>query len=153
MGKLVKTGIPLFVVLLASCAGTPANFSGVRGRVWYLSEVRGPSGTIKVDRTSLEADGMGDIYSLRFNEERLNGKGAPNRYTAPYSTGKNHILALKPAAVTQMATIKKPEGLGEDVYFAYLNKISRWSLNGDMLELKTTDKQGGETVLVYIEHK
>jgi heat shock protein HslJ len=153
MGKLVKTGVPLFVVLWVSCAGTPANFSGVRGREWYLLEVRGPSETVRIDRTALEARGMGDIYSLRFSEERISGKGAPNRYTAPYSAGKDRIFALKPAAATLMAAIEAPGGLGEDAYFSYLNRISRWSLNGNMLELKTSGKQGGETVLVFIEHK
>jgi heat shock protein HslJ len=138
--------------MAAACAGTPANFSAVQGREWYLSELRGPSGIIMIDRELLDADGMGDVYSLRFDEGRISGKGAPNRYMAPY-TEERDGLTLGPVAGTQMAALKEPEALKEREYFAYLNRVTRWSLKGDRLELTTVDEQGRAAALVFVEHK
>jgi hypothetical protein len=72
---------------------------------------------------------------------------------APYTEGEDQGLTLGPVAGTQMAALKEPEALKENEYFAYLNRVSRWSFNGDKLELKTTDEQGRETALVFVGHQ
>jgi heat shock protein HslJ len=140
---------------LAACAGSaavkeePLNFDEVRGKEWILTEVRTGSAVIHLDRQKLEAEDMGDVYTLRFDEDGLSGKGAPNRYFGPYELGDGGRLSLSRVASTLMLGIKEPEGLKESEYYDYLNKVSRWNLAQGRLELFTETPEGGEAVLVF----
>jgi heat shock protein HslJ len=142
---------------LAACAGgapvkerAPA-FDEVRGKDWVLVEIRFGSAVIRLDRRKLETEGMGDVYTLRFDEDRVSGKGAPNRYFGPYELGEGDRLSLSRVAGTLMMGLKDPEGLKESEYYDYLGRISRWGINQDRLELFSKTPDGQEAVLVFIQ--
>ena len=118
---------------------------------WYLTEIKTPSRTIHIDRAALEADGMGDVFSLRFEgEERVSGKGAPNRYTAPVEWGDDFTLSIGTAAATLMMAFKEPEALKEREFFDYLSQVVRYSFGpGGRLELLTAEKKEGRSYLIF----
>jgi heat shock protein HslJ len=151
---------PLFVAMLissltSSCAGSPirdsgAVFSDVQGREWMLAEVKGAAETIHLDRQQLDASGFRGAYTLTFGAERLSGKGAPNRYFGPYTTGEGRALSIGNIASTLMMGIGEPQGILEHDYFAYLGKVTRWDLRDNALELYTFDDSGAEKILHFI---
>ena len=133
----------------AACAGTP-NFSNVVDKDWKLIEVRGGSGNITFDRSKLEGEGFADIFTLRFDKERVNGVGAPNRYFAPYTrTDKKQGIAIKTIAQSQMAPLREPEYLKEQEFFAYLQNTTKWNIAKKTLELYSTGTDGAAMVLVF----
>jgi heat shock protein HslJ len=158
MNKTIVLLIPVLLagVLAVSCTGgaspreTSIDFNEIRDREWRLTAFIAPSGSIDLSRQKLETDGMGDFYTLRFDGDRLGGKGAPNRYSAPYTLGNGQTLSIGPAAATLMAAFREPE-LKEHDYFAYLGKVSRWNYEEGKLELYISLGESGEGVLVFHE--
>jgi heat shock protein HslJ len=116
---------------------------------WRLIKVQTPSGPTEFSRAALEAGEMGDCYTLRFDRERVTGKGAPNRYTAPYQPGEGGAVSIQAIASTLMAGLREPPGLQEREYYNYLERVFRWSLEEDILNLYTLNSSGESLVLVY----
>jgi heat shock protein HslJ len=111
---------------------------------------------------------MGDSYTLRFDPAnsaqtpaqaspespvnpagRLTGRGAPNRYTAPYELGEGQAISIQPIAGTLMASFREPPGLSEGDYFAYLEGAVQWDLSTEKLYLKSRGTAGEEVTLVF----
>jgi heat shock protein HslJ len=141
-------------VLVACAGGARAKqgaprFDEVRGKDWKLVEIRTGSVVVPLNRQRLEADAMGDVYTLRFDADRISGKGAPNRYFGPYELGDGDRLILSGIARTLMMGINQPEELKESEYFDYLDRITRWGIGSDRLELFTETPEGQEAVLVF----
>jgi heat shock protein HslJ len=167
MSKIIKVLSPLRThggayvaagmagLILIACAGgapvkeTARNFDEVRGKEWMLTEIRTGSSVMRLNRQKPEAEGMGDIYSLRFDEDRVSGKGAPNRYFGSYELGDDGRLTLSRVASTLMMDITGPEGLNESEYYDYLSRINRWNINQGRLELFSKTPEGAEAVLVF----
>jgi heat shock protein HslJ len=145
----------LLATVVLSCAGEAAArdsgavFSDIKGKEWVLAEVKKASGTIRLDRQKLEADGFSGVFTLIFQDERINGKGAPNNFFGPYTAGEGKALTIGTVAGTLMAPFKEPEGLKESEYFAYLGKVTRWDLRDGRLELYSADSAGKEVLLIY----
>jgi heat shock protein HslJ len=157
--KLVKMCALIVSMVLAACATTTttsktATVTTDRNEIaeidWYLAQIRRGNTTLDINRPKLEAEGNGDIYSLRFDrEDRVSGKGAPNRYNAPCKWGDGSDLSFGAVASTMMFPVKEPEVLKEHDYFAYLRLVSSWALTGGgQLELFCED-QSGQAVLIY----
>lgn len=130
-----------------SCAST--NFNTVIGKDWRLVEVQTPSGPTDFSREALEAQDMGDYYTLRFDEERLSGTGAPNRYLAPYQLGEGTSISINAIAGTLMANFKEPPGLNEGDYYHSLERVTRWELTDGTLNLYTVNSTGESLILIY----
>ena len=125
----------------------PVALSSISGKNWKLVEVRKDSRVIEINRQKLETDGFGDLFTIVFGD-RISGRAAPNRFTAPYQAGANNALTIQQPASTMMAAIYDPERIHEKDYFQYLTGVKSWKLNQNRLELYSSDA-GKETVLVY----
>jgi heat shock protein HslJ len=150
--RIVVLLVCMALFLVVSCAGTPpgtVGFSAVRGRDWQLIALRTAGDGGVFDRGELEALEMGDAYTLRFDEDRVSGRGAPNRYFAPYELGEGSSLSIQAMGSTLMASFREPSGLREGDYFTYLQGVDRWELVGEELRLHTRDSQGGALTLVF----
>jgi heat shock protein HslJ len=121
----------------------------IQGKEWILDEVKSVSGTVRMDRQKLEADGIGGVYTITFDAEQVSGMGAPNRFHGPYTRSEGKTLSFGKMASTLMAAIKDPEGLKEYEYYAYLDSVSRWDLKDGKLELHTKDRSNAEAVLIF----
>jgi hypothetical protein len=152
MNRYVKVAafLSLMALMLITCAGAP-QFSGVQDRDWDLVELRTGWESIIFDRGQLEEEGFGDIFTLRFDVERVNGIGAPNRFFAPYTSDDKQGIAIKTIAATLMVSIHEPEKLKERDYFMYLQNTVRWNLKGQNLELYSKAEDGSEAILVFID--
>jgi heat shock protein HslJ len=132
---------------------TPApEFGSITGKAWKLIGVRSSAGNAAASRFSrreLEEAGMENAYTLYFDEERLNGVGAPNRYSAPYTRGAGQMLSVRAIAATLMAAITEPENLKEREYFGYLENAEKWDLVQGQLQLISRNERGEEIILVY----
>lgn len=137
------------VSLFFACKSGP-KFSDVQDRDWYLVEVRISPEGITFDRNKLVEEDFSDIFSLRFDVERVNGIGAPNRYFAPYTLGAKQEIAIKTVATTLMVPLREPEKLKEHDFFAYLQNTGAWNLAGGNLELHSKGENGAEVVLVFV---
>jgi heat shock protein HslJ len=131
------------VFIFAACAGAP-QFSTVMNRDWNLAEIRTGQQSITFQEC------FGDIFTLRFDTERVNGIGAPNRYFAPYTLADKQGITIKTVAQTQMLAIREPEKLKEHDYFVYLQNAAKWNLAKENLELYSTGEDGAEAVLVFV---
>jgi hypothetical protein len=149
------------VVLLwcfSSCAGQPS-FSGVQGKPWKLVEVKSdpaapteaPRDPILFDRLKLKAEGMDDLFVLTFDSSaQVNGKAAPETYTASYQQGAGQALSFQELRSVRVERDVAPERLREADYFALLERISRWDHKEGKLELYSTDPDGRGVVLTFI---
>jgi heat shock protein HslJ len=93
---------------------------------------------------------MGDVFTLVIDEERISGKGAPNRYFSPYTLGDDQEIAINPIAGTLMMSIVESEGLQEREYYGYLEQVNQWLLTQDKLELYSETPEGDPIILVFI---
>jgi len=154
----------LFLALIAvisaafpvSVSGAPAkeagaSFKDAEMKDWILLELRKNGETVRMDRQKLAANEMGGVYAIYFQDGRLSGLGAPNRYHAPYSTGANRSITIGNIASTMMFSFLEPDGLKEHDFFNYLSGAQRWDLWNGKLELYCSSSGGGEVILVFIE--
>ena len=135
------------VVLLAACASAP-NFNEVKNRNWLLAEVRFGQEIIAIDRSRQE-EGLGEIFTLRFDDERISGTGAPNRYFAPYALANRQGVSIGIIAGTQMASLFEPEDFKEYEYFTWLHNVERWNLVEGNLELYAAGSDDSQVVLIF----
>ncbi|MCL2269876.1 MAG: META domain-containing protein [Treponema sp.] len=138
----------LFTVTVFACASVQ-EFSDVQNKDWNLSEIRIKPENITIDRAKLAETGFKEAFTLRFDKERVNGIGAPNRYFAPYLLTEKQGITIKTVAKTLMAAIIEPEGLTEHQFFIYLQNAVKWNLVKGNLELHSKAEDGTEAVLVF----
>jgi len=146
----------LFAVILStqtSCAGgargfSDPNFSNVSNRDWKLMEVRAGKNII-FNRGMLTQKTPKDVFTLRFDAERVSGAGCPNRYVAPYTLAENQAINIQPIAGTLMIALYEPEQLRESEFFAYLEKADKWELVKGNLRLRSTNEKGLAVLLVF----
>ena len=145
----------LAALVFASCAGKAsfgggkAVFKDVQGKEWILLEVRNQGKTVSIDRKKLDAGFPNGAFTINFDEDRVSGVGAPNRYFGPYTADSNKTLSIGNLASTMMAAIFEPEGIKEHEFLDYLSKTKRWDLKSGKLELYGANSSGAETVLVF----
>jgi hypothetical protein len=123
-------------------------FDDVLGREWKLIGIRTGAGDAVLDRAALEADGLGDIFTLKFDAERVSGRGFPNRYFGPYERDGGS-LTVGNVAATLMMSFKELDVLKEREYFDYLGDVSGWDLVDGRLELYTSGPDGTAVVLIF----
>jgi len=121
-------------------------FSQVQHRDWNLEQVTSSSATVIIDRT----DEQREIYSIRFEENRIRGRGADNIYSAAYTEGENNSLSIQRIVGTLMLPIFEIESFREYEYFRYLEKVYRWEFHDWRLELHTYDETGAWVILEFI---
>jgi len=121
-------------------------FSRVQRLDWNLAEVKSGSATVIIDRTNAQTE----IYSIRFQEDRIRGRGANNIYFAPYIAGANNSLSIRRIASTFMAPIFEMENFSEYEYFRYLERAYRWEFHDWKLKLYTYDENNGEAILEFV---
>jgi len=126
-----------------------ASFRDAEGKEWMLLELKSGGRTTTMDRNKLAIDNLIGVYTLRFQEGRLSGMGAPNRFTAPYTAGPNRSLDISLIASTMMMAFREPEGLKEREFFDYLSAVQRWDLWQGKLELYSKNSSGNEIILVF----
>ena len=149
------TALLLSAASFVSCAGTPPvqevapELTTFEGREWILMELRRPAETVRLDRSALAQFGMEDVYTVNFEDGRISGMGAPNRFFGPYTVGEDNNLSIGLLASTLMMALFEPEELREHEYFAYLSNVGRWYIREGRLELYSYG-ESGETVLVFI---
>jgi hypothetical protein len=141
------------VFVMAACIGDPATqgevlvFSDIIGKNWYLTEIRTEPGGVSLDRAAMEADGLGEAFTLTFEEDRISGIALPNRYFGPY-TRKGQGIKFDRIVSTLMAGFKELD-ITEREYFDYLDRVQRWAWNRDRLELHSTTPTGQRAVLIF----
>ena len=150
MSRYAKFMILLLTIIAMpfACSSAP-KFSDVVDKDWKLITVRGGLENITFDRSKLVEEGFADIFTLRFDKERVNGVGAPNRYFAPYTLSDKQGISIKAIAQSQMAPLREPEYLKEFDFFAYLQNTTQWNIAGGNLELQSTGTSGTAAVLVF----
>ena len=132
-----------------SAGASLPSFAEVQGKMWALDEVVTESGSIIINRGKLEADGMGDAFTLEADAERISGRGAPNRYVSPYRLGEDQEIAISPIASTLMMGLADPEGLQEREYFNYLEQANQWLLTGDRFGLYSETGEGDPVIMIF----
>jgi len=121
-------------------------FSRVQRLDWNLVEVKSGSSTVVIER----ANAQREIYSIRFQEDRIRGRGADNIYFAPYSAGVNNSLSIKRIASTYMLPMFEMEYFSEYEYFRHLERVYRWEFHDWKLKLFTCDENNGEVILEFL---
>jgi hypothetical protein len=121
-------------------------FSKIKRIDWNLAEVKSESATVIIDRTKAQRE----IYSIRFQEDRIRGRGADNIYSAPYSTGANNSLSIQRIARTYMVPLFEMESFRENEFFQYLERVNRWEFHDWKMYLHTQDENGMEVILEFI---
>lgn len=134
--KLVSASFSLVLALAltAACGGgadeaAPGSLEGVP---WVL-------------RAGVEVDGWEAVApTATFADGTVAGSSGCNRYTASY-TVDGDALTLGPIASTRMAC-QPPADAVEHAYFAALEQVAGWRLDGDELALLDAD---GDELLRY----
>ena len=121
-------------------------FSRVQRIDWNLAEVKKGSSTITIDRDKVQRE----IYSIRFQEDRIRGRGADNIYFAPYFAGVNNFLSIRSIASTFMVPLFETENFSEYEYFRHLERVYRWEFHDWKLKLHTYDENKKEVILEFI---
>jgi hypothetical protein len=127
-------------------AAADVPFSRVQRIDWNLAEVKNGSTTVIIDRSGVQRE----IYSIRFMEGRIRGRGADNIYSAPCTAGENNSLSIGKIAGTYMYPIFEIENFSEYEYFWRLEKVYRWEFRDYTLKLYSRDENNGEVILEFI---
>ena len=160
MNTNMKKAIMRITLLLASAIFSFANgnsakdisitddvpFSRVQRIDWNLAEVKNGSATVIIDRAKAQRE----IYSIRFQEDRIRGRGADNLFFAPYTVGVDNSLSIRRIASTYMNPMFEMENFSEYEYFRHLERVYRWEFDNWKLKLYTYDENTGEAILEFI---
>jgi len=122
------------------------SFSRIQRIDWNLAEVKKGPVTVIIDREKAQRE----IYSIRFQEGRVRGRGADNIYFAPYTAGENNSLSIQRIAGTYMAPLFEMENFREYEYFRYLERVYRWEFRDWRLKLYTYDENKEDAILEFI---
>jgi heat shock protein HslJ len=141
---MIKITLFLFTAVFSFADDVP--FSRVQRIDWNLVEVKNGSTTVIIDRSAAQRE----IYSIRFQEGRIRGRGADNLYFAPYTAGAYNSISIGRIAGTYMAPIFEMENFREYEYFRFLEKVYRWEFHDFRLELHTRDENNAEVILEFI---
>jgi len=149
--------ILLAIALLMGCKSTGGNissFSSVTGKDWKLIEVQvdtTPFNRIVLyDRNDLNKNKIGSVYTMNFSSDTVSGTAAPNRYSAPYTSGENNSLKIEVMRSTQMAPIIQPEKLQEYDFYSYMQKVESWSSDNGKLILNSKTDNGSAVRLIFV---
>jgi hypothetical protein len=147
---IMKIALLLVPVIFSFADDIPitddASFSRVMRIDWNLKEVKKGAETVIINRDKVRRE----IYSVRFQEDRIRGRGADNIYFALYTAGVNNSLSIKKIAGTYMLPIFETEGFGEYEYFRHLERVYRWEFLDWKLRLYTYDENKGEVILEFV---
>ena len=135
-------------LVFVSCASS-AKIKDVQGKEWILLGIKSQGKTVTIDRKKLEAGNMGGAFTINFEEDRVSGMGAPNRYFGPYTIDSKNVLSIGTLASTMMAAFFEPEELKEKEFLDYLSKANRMKIKSGKLELYSSNSSGAETVLIF----
>ncbi len=135
------------ILMQTGCSSAP-EFTGVRDKDWKLMEVRAGKDVI-FERGMLNQEVPGDVFTLRFDAERVSGAGCPNRYFSPYTLGEKQAISIQPIASTLMLALSEPEQLKERDFFSYLEKANKWTVRKGNLKLYSTNNEGAVVYLVF----
>ena len=108
-------------------------------------EIKTDASVISIDRPDI----VSDFFMIRFDDDRVSGVGAPNRYFGPYTLGPGNAISIGLLGATLMSAFIELESLKEHEYFMYLANVTGWSFQNNSLELQTLDENGNSVVLVY----
>ena len=92
---------------------------------------------------------MGNAFTISFQDGRVSGMGAPNRYFGPFTTEPGNVLNIGDLASTLMAAIFEPEDLREQEFFAYLGRATHWDLGEETLEIYSSSQDGTVLILSF----
>jgi len=128
--------------------GTMSTISDITKHEWKLTEVHIGGQDTQFTRSSLPNE-LRDCFTIKFDGQMVSGTGAPNIYSAPYSTGDNQSIGIMMMRSTLMASIFESENLKEHDFFTYVKNSHTWRTIGEQMELlsKTTDNR--EVRLVF----
>jgi heat shock protein HslJ len=155
--KRMKRQIIIFVlaaVLIISCAGTRGNIqnisdiSGIEGKEWNLTQVYVNGVDIQFRRDS-QPEMFRDIFTLNFDGQMVNGTGAPNLYSAPYTLGENRAISISLMRTTLMAALFEPDNLSEHEFFNFLQSAYSWEIVNNNLILSSRTQDGQAVRLVF----
>jgi hypothetical protein len=121
-------------------------FSRIQRIDWNLAEVKTGLSTIIIDRTKAQTE----IYSIRFQEGFIRGRGANNIYSASYIAGYNNSLSIRKITSTYMLPLFEMENFREYEYFRRLERAYRWEFHDWKLKLYTRDEINGEAILEFV---
>jgi heat shock protein HslJ len=144
----LATLLAAIIFLQTACASAP-EFSDVKDKNWKLLEVRDVKKNVIFQRNMLKQEVPGDVFTLRFDAERVNGVGCPNRYFAPYELAENQAIDIKPIAATLMLALSEPQQLKESEFFAYLENANKWTIRKGNLKLYSTNNESAVVYLVF----
>jgi heat shock protein HslJ len=155
-GIFFCAALVLLTLVFVSCAGgaslgrskTVFN-DDVLGKEWILLELRSQGKTVSIDRKKLDAGFPNGAFTINFEEDKVSGVGAPNRYFGPCTVNSDKTLSIGNLASTMMAALFEPDELKEQEFFNYLANAKRWDLKSGKLELYSANSSGAETVLVF----
>jgi heat shock protein HslJ len=136
------------ILLQTACASAP-EFTDVRDKNWKLMEVSAGKKNVIFQRSMLNQEVPGDVFTLRFDSERVSGAGYPNRYFSPYTLGEKQAIDIKPIAATLMLALSEPEQLKERDFFTYLENANKWTIRKGNLKLYSTNNEGAVVYLVF----
>ena len=119
------------------------NFSEVQNKNWRLTEVKIGSGVIKIDRADIPID----IYTVKFESDRLSGIGAPNRFFSWYIVEEGNTISIGGIAGTRMAPLYETENFTEYEYFMCLEKVNHWYYINGNLELHSVKNENQVTLI------
>ena len=165
---LAKVIILLTAVWMMSCGNTPdvqvakeremsgasgsinstSSFSDVTGKEWKLIGVYVNGKNTGFNRKTLPEE-PGNLFTLNFNGEIVSGTGAPNRYSAPYTTGENRTVSIMLMRSTMMASFFQPENITEHEFFTYMQNVHAWKPVDNNMELYSKAENGSEVRLVF----
>jgi heat shock protein HslJ len=104
---------------------------------WRLAAIKVDNGVIYLDRDAMRASGDDSIYTLKFSEQGFSGKAVTNEYFAPFVKQLGNDIAFRQIVGTrsEQAAQVNVAGLGEEEYYWYLQRATRWDIQNDRLTL------------------
>ncbi|MDR0502902.1 MAG: META domain-containing protein [Treponema sp.] len=124
-------------------------FSDITGKDWMLTGVFIGGADTLFSRENLPRENGRNYFTLKFDSGTVSGTGAPNRFSAPYTSGDNNSVSILPMRSTLMAALFEPENLKEHEFYVYLQNASAWKLADEKLTLFSKTKDEQEARLVF----
>jgi heat shock protein HslJ len=146
VAALVLFGSTAFSFACGETDKREVRLSDIQGRVWKLIEVKNESATITISRTNAPTD----IYTIKFETNRLIGSGAYNRFFSHYTIGEDPDIAIwRIANSTRVEPYFEMEDFKEYEYFKCLENVNHWYIHNGNLELHTYLENDTRIILIF----
>ena len=141
----------------SGCTPDSYYYNIIQKKKWKLVQVQDGFVNIEFNRLNMSMNGKGKYFTIDLCEEYISGRAVQSEFKTPYIISGNSRGDFNITEIDKNTVSSETEynGISEDRYYNYLNKVKRWWLYRDSILKKwkfyliIENENKSEAILTY----